>query len=65
MSEEQQKKSRIPEFKSLEEAAEFWDTHSTADFEDEFEPAELEPTPEFRRRVEEKCREKQRRRAIS
>ena len=30
-------KSRIPEFKSIEEEAEFWDTHSTADFEDEFE----------------------------
>ena len=29
--------SRIPAFKTIEEEAEFWDTHSTADFEDEFE----------------------------
>ena len=29
--------SRIPTFKSIEEEAEFWDTHSTAEFEDEFE----------------------------
>lgn len=30
------KPSRIPEFTSIEEEAEFWDTHSTADYEDEF-----------------------------
>ena len=30
--------SRIPEFASIEEEAEFWDTHSTADYEDEFRP---------------------------
>ncbi len=30
-------KSRIPRFKSVEEAAEFWDTHSLADYEDELE----------------------------
>lgn len=29
--------SRIPHFKSIEEEAEFWDTHSTTEFEDEFE----------------------------
>src|SRR5438105_11749374 len=33
-------KSRIPRFKNVEEAAEFWDTHSLADFEDELEPVE-------------------------
>ena len=32
-----QTKSRIPTFKTIEEEAEFWDTHSTADFEDELE----------------------------
>ena len=32
-----QGKSRIPRFKSVAEAAEFWDTHSLADYEDEFE----------------------------
>jgi hypothetical protein len=31
------KTRRIPEFKTIEEAAEFWDTHSSADYEDEFE----------------------------
>ena len=33
-------KSSIPRFKSVEEAAEFWDTHSLADFEAELEPVE-------------------------
>ncbi len=32
-----QAKSRIPRFKSVEAAAEFWDTHSLADYEDELE----------------------------
>lgn len=31
-------KNKIPEFKSLEEEVEFWDTHDTTDFEDEFKP---------------------------
>ncbi|MBE2220856.1 MAG: hypothetical protein IAF02_04915 [Anaerolineae bacterium] len=30
------------EFASLEEAGEFWDAHSTADYEDIFEPVEFE-----------------------
>ena len=30
-------KSRIPKFKNIEEAAEFWDTHDSSEFEDEFE----------------------------
>ena len=29
--------SRIPDFASIEEEAEFWDTHSTTEFEDEWE----------------------------
>ena len=29
--------SRIPEFRTIEEAAEFWDTHDSTEFEDEFE----------------------------
>jgi hypothetical protein len=33
--------SHIPEFHSIEEEAEFWDTHSTADYEDEFKPARV------------------------
>jgi len=35
------KKSRIPEFKSYEEEAEFWDTHDFTDFDDEFKPVEV------------------------
>jgi len=38
---DQKKKSRIPEFKSIEEEAEFWDTHSLADYEDEFKPVRV------------------------
>ena len=37
----QQKKSRIPEFSSIEEEAEFWDTHSLADYWDEFKPVKV------------------------
>jgi len=33
--------SRIPEFNSVEEEAEFWDTHDTTDFEDEFRPVKV------------------------
>jgi len=33
--------SRIPEFASRKEEAEFWDTHSTADFEEEFRPVKV------------------------
>lgn len=32
-------RNRIPHFKSVEEEAAFWDTHSTTEFEDAFEPA--------------------------
>ena len=35
------RKSRIPKFKTLEEAADFWDTHDTTEFEDEFVEVEL------------------------
>lgn len=35
------KKSKIPNFKSLEEEARFWDTHSFTDFEDELEDVEI------------------------
>lgn len=34
-------KSRIPRFKSLEEEAQFWETHSTTEFEDEFVEVKL------------------------
>jgi len=35
------KKTRIPEFKTYEEEANFWDTHSVTDFEDETEDVEI------------------------
>lgn len=34
-------KSRIPKFKTREEEANFWDTHSLADYWDEFEDVDL------------------------
>lgn len=33
----QNKKSRIPTFKTIDEEAEFWDTHSIEEFADELE----------------------------
>lgn len=33
---------RIPKFKSYEEEAQWWDTHDTTEFEDEFKPVKLE-----------------------
>ena len=41
MSKRQRTPSRIPEFKTVQEAAEFWDTHDSAEFEDEWEPTDL------------------------
>ena len=38
------RKGRIPEFKSEEEEAEFWATHSPEDFADELEPVDIEFT---------------------
>lgn len=35
------RKSKIPEFKSYEEEAHFWDTHSFTDFEDELEDVSI------------------------
>jgi len=32
---------RIPKFKSIQEEAEFWDTHDTGDFADEFRPVKV------------------------
>jgi len=32
--------AKIPDFKSLEEAADYWDTHSFADYFEETEPVE-------------------------
>jgi len=35
------KANHIPEFATLEEEAEFWDTHSTADYEHGFKPVRV------------------------
>jgi hypothetical protein len=40
--------AKIPEFSSYEEEAEFWDTHSAADYLDD--TVEVEPPPLFVRR---------------
>lgn len=32
---------RIPRFRSLEEEAEFWDTHDSTQFEDQWRPARI------------------------
>lgn len=42
MAQQARTSSRIPEFASREEEAAFWDTHDTTDFEDEWEPVEVE-----------------------
>jgi hypothetical protein len=34
-------KRQIPAFQNLDEEAAFWDTHDTADFEDEFKPVQV------------------------
>jgi len=39
-------KSKVPEFSSIQEEAEFWNTHSLADYWDEFEDEELVFEPE-------------------
>jgi hypothetical protein len=42
MSDSTPVRSRIPDFATIEEEAAFWDTHDTTEFEDEWEPVELE-----------------------
>ena len=41
---------QIPTMNSYEELAEFWDTHSLADYWDQTEPAEFEIAPDARGR---------------
>ncbi|MFQ5418940.1 MAG: CopG family antitoxin [Anaerolineae bacterium] len=40
----------IPEMKSYEQIADFWDTHSLADYWNQTEPAEFDIVPEARHR---------------
>ena len=46
------KKSRIPRFRSLEAEAEFWDTHDSTEFEDEFKEVELKFAKPLRHFIE-------------
>ena len=38
---DRKQKSRIPDFKTRQEMAEFWDTHDVSDYWDELEPVKL------------------------
>ena len=42
MSKVQQASGTIPDFRSYQEEAEFWDTYSTEEFADEWEPVDLD-----------------------
>ena len=41
LSMKKNKKSRIPKFKTYEEAAEFWDTHEFTEFKDELKDVDI------------------------
>ena len=41
---------RIPDMSDYDQIAEFWETHSLADYWDQTEPAEFEISPDARRR---------------
>jgi hypothetical protein len=38
----------MPVFDSIEDEAEFWDTHSTTEYEDEWEPVDVEFSPDLK-----------------
>jgi hypothetical protein len=38
---------KIPEFKTEEEEAQFWDEHDTTEYEDEFKTVKIEVDPEL------------------
>jgi hypothetical protein len=44
-------RGRIPSFSSIEEEADFWDTHDSTDFLDSLVPVEVSIGPGFRRTV--------------
>jgi GH43 family beta-xylosidase len=46
------KKSRIPEFKSYAEEAQFWDTHDFTEFEDETHPVDVHFTKTYSESVQ-------------
>ena len=48
MTDQPPRQSRIPDFQSREEEAEFWDTHDLTEFLDETEPVTLNVSPNLR-----------------
>ncbi|CAN5788366.1 hypothetical protein BH20CHL3_BH20CHL3_03440 [soil metagenome] len=42
---------RIPAFQNIEDEAEFWDTHSTSDFPDEWAPVEVTVSQDLAERL--------------
>jgi len=44
-------KRNLPEFRNEREEAEFWDTHSLADYWDELEPVQVEVDPELKKKM--------------
>jgi predicted DNA binding CopG/RHH family protein len=42
---------KIPDFKTTEEEAEFWETHSVSDYWDEFEPVKEELNPKLKAKI--------------
>lgn len=49
------RRSRIPEFASIEEEAEFWDTHDITDYLDESWPVHIQVSEEFKARVDQRA----------
>lgn len=44
---------KIPKFKNEQEEAEFWDTHSTADYWEQLEPAKINLDAELKNKIKE------------
>ncbi len=42
---------KIPDFKTAEEEAEFWETHSVSDYWEELEPVKEELDPELKAKI--------------
>lgn len=42
---------KIPEFRSEEEEALFWDSHDSTEYLDDLEPVEIEVTPELKEKI--------------
>lgn len=42
---------KIPDFKTAEEEAEFWETHSVSDYWDEFRPVKEELDPKLKAKI--------------